>query len=1220
MFYKVLLFELRGQVRRPSFYIGLIATVLLIFLITTSVLLRAGEAQAMLKLNGPIMAARLLAFLSVVTLLIPLIVFGRAALRDVESGMEELVRATPAPRAGLLLARLGAAFLIVTLIYATAAPTAELAFRMPWVDTSLVGAFRADAYLRTYAFLLLPNILIFGCLAFVAASWTRGISSAYGLFILFVGLLIITTTTRLKFSPAAGPLLDPFGISALNRMTRYWATAQQNASAMPIKGILLWNRLLWGGIALSLLGATVVFLPRSVKGRRAAAGERAFLEAVTSHVAIPALQPGGATAMDQLWARLHYEARVALRSWTFLFMLILLAAVIIGLLLLPGEDVTAAYLPVTVSIAPNVTQAAALTGLLMIALFAGETVWRERASHISEIIDATPVPSIVLLGGKLGALALLTLVYLLVAMAVGIGFQLWRGSADIALGTFLVHGMLGVVAPLVMTAVLAILVHAMVPNKYVGHLAMLGFVAVSTTVYVYGFEDNLIHFATIPSLPVSVMNGFGHYLDAALWFTAYWAAASMILAILTQSLWARGLRTSLTDRIRNMRHRMSGASVAAGICALLVMAGCGSVIYWNTHVLNKIVTQWDIEVAKASYERHGSEDLRKPQPRIAEIDMSVDIDPDRRMLHASGRYLLVNRTAAPIDTVRVQFNDELNVEQVALQGAALVTQEPVFNDYVFQPAQALAPGESLTLTFAATMSNAGFRNGELASPAAINANGSFIDNSQFAPWIGIAPQFFLTDAVRRRKFGLPALGLAEHNGMIDEDRNFLARDSDFVRFGVTLSTNLDQTAIGPGSLKREWTEGGRRHFRYETDQPIMNFWSVLSGRYTTARGTWRNVELAVHHHPTQGQNVPRMLTAMQQSLDYYSNAFGPFQHSQLRIAEYPYGMLAQSWPATISMSESIAFMIDARADFVDWIGFVTAHEVAHQWWGHQAVPADMPGAQLLSETLAEYSALIVMEQLYGADRIRAYLQADLDFYLARRGKGDAETPLREVRLHQAHIAYKKGAVAMYAIKDAIGQEAMNRALRRYLEKFRNSSRPYPVANDFLTILREEAGPDHQALISDLFDRIVLWEFNAIQAHARPSNDGRWLVTVFVGARKVSADATGVEEPASLYDNVDIGLFDADPASREFTGRDVIALEKRRVSDTTMAFEFTTDRKPAFAGINPYLKLIEREPRDNLVPVTIKEEPALEQEEEDEEDNPDPITVSPAPSPGTLGGP
>lgn len=1201
MLHKVLLFELRYQIRRPSFYIGLTAAISLIFLIVTGVLLRAGDGQAMLKLNGPIMAARLLAALGVVTLLIPLIVFGRAALRDVESGMEELVRATPAPLSGLLLARAVAAFLVVTLIYATAAPTAEIGLRMPWVDASLAGALRLDAYLRTYAFLLLPNILIFGCIAFAAAAWTRGIASAYGLFLLFTGLLIVATTTRLKYSLLVGPLLDPFGIAALNRMTRYWATAQLNANPIPIEGVLLWNRLLWGSIALSLLAVTVPLLPRSVKGRRVSPGERPALEAITRHVAMPALRPGGATAMDQLRARLRYETRVALRSWTFLFMLMLLGAVVIGTLLLPSESVTASLLPMTVSIAPTVSQAAVLTGLLMIALFAGEAVWRERASRISEIIDATPVPSIVLLGGKLGALALLTLVYLLVAIAVGIGFQLWRGATDIAFGAFAVHGGLGAAAPLVMTATLAMLVHAMVPNKYVGHLVMLGFVVISTTAYIYGFEDNLIHFGTVPSLAVSVMNGFGQSLEAALWFAAYWAAASVIVAILAQLLWARGLRTSLMDRIRSAPLRLSRASIAAGICALLVMAGCGGVIYWNTHILNSFATQWDIERAKADYERQNTADLRKPQPRITEVDMAVDIDPDRRLLHASGTYRLVNRTGALIETVRVQFNDELKVERVALEGATMLTQEPVFNDYVFQPAEALAPGESLTLTFAATLSNAGFRHGQATQPSSINANGSFVDSNQFAPWIGVAPQFFLTDGVRRRKLGLPSLGFAEHNGMIGEDRNFLARDSDFVRFGVTLSTSPDQTAIGPGSLKREWTEGGRRYFRYETDQPIVNFWSILSGRYATARDRWGDVELAVLYHGAQGQNVPRMLRAMQQSLDYYSRTFGPFQHSQLRIAEYPYGMLAQSWPATISMSEPIAFMIDGRADIVDWIGFVTAHEVAHQWWGHQAVPADMPGAQLLSETLAEYSALMVMETLYGRDRIRAYLKADLDFYLAWRGKGDAESPLAQVRLHQAHIAYKKGAVAMYAIKDAIGQEAMDRALRRYLEKFRNSSRPYPVANDFLTILREEAGADHQALISDLFDAIVLWEFNVIQAQASPTSDGKWKVSLVAGSRKATSDASGTEQNAPLYDDVDIGLFEADPSARNFAARDVITLEKRRITDAMMSFDFTTDRRPRFAGINPYLKLIEREPRDNVIPVTFVERSAAASEETDEQE-------------------
>ena len=57
--------------------------------------------------------------------------------------------------------------------------------------------------------------------------------------------------------------------------------------------------------------------------------------------------------------------------------------------------------------------------------------------------------------------------------------------------------------------------------------------------------------------------------------------------------------------------------------------------------------------------------------------------------------------------------------------------------------------------------------------------------------------------------------------------NYLRQDGDFIDFKITVSTSPDQIAIAPGYLARGWTEGGRRYFRYEMDQPILNCFSVL---------------------------------------------------------------------------------------------------------------------------------------------------------------------------------------------------------------------------------------------------------------------------------------------------------------------------------------------------------------------------------------------------------
>jgi aminopeptidase N len=133
-----------------------------------------------------------------------------------------------------------------------------------------------------------------------------------------------------------------------------------------------------------------------------------------------------------------------------------------------------------------------------------------------------------------------------------------------------------------------------------------------------------------------------------------------------------------------------------------------------------------------------------------------------------------------------------------------------------------------------------------------------------------------------------------------------------------------------------------------------------------------------------------MLNALEAGLDYFRTNFGPYQFDHARIIEFPgYQSFAQAFAGTMPYSESIGFAADVTdKDSIDYVTYVTAHELAHQYWAHQVVGADMQGVTVTSETLAQYSALMVMKKLYGKDNIRRFLKYELDNYLAGR-KGDA---------------------------------------------------------------------------------------------------------------------------------------------------------------------------------------------------------------------------------------
>src|SRR5690606_16748439 len=145
---------------------------------------------------------------------------------------------------------------------------------------------------------------------------------------------------------------------------------------------------------------------------------------------------------------------------------------------------------------------------------------------------------------------------------------------------------------------------------------------------------------------------------------------------------------------------------------------------------------------------------------------------------------------------------------------------------------------------------------------------------------------------------------------------------------------------------------------------------------------------------------------------------------------------------------------------------VTAHEVGHQWWAHQIIGADMQGGTMLSETLAQYSALMVMKHQYGPDKIRRFLQFELDNYLRSRGQqGLEELPLYRVE-NQGYIHYRKRSLVMYLLQERMGEDAVNRALRRLVERFRFRGAPYARSTDLIRLLRDEASnAEQQALIT-----------------------------------------------------------------------------------------------------------------------------------------------------------
>jgi hypothetical protein len=283
---------------------------------------------------------------------------------------------------------------------------------------------------------------------------------------------------------------------------------------------------------------------------------------------------------------------------------------------------------------------------------------------------------------------------------------------------------------------------------------------------------------------------------------------------------------------------------------------------------------------------------------------------------------------------------------------------------------------------------------------------------------------------------------------------------------------------------------------------------------------------------------------------------------------------------------------------IDFTYFVTAHELGHQWWAHQLIGADVEGSNMMSESLAEYSALQVMAHKYGRDLMHRYLRHELDTYLrGRAGETRHEPPLALVQ-REPYVWYQKGGQVLYTIADYIGEDRFNLALHNFLMQYRYANAtnqvdahdsagaaaatdgPYPDTRMLVDAIRAQTPPELQYLVDDGFNRIVLYDNKAVSATSEKTPDGKYKVTLEVQARKLQADGNGVETPMPLADYIEIGVFSGKKDEEK-----PLYLKKEKITEEKNNFVIVVDEQPTLAGIDPYNKLIDRNADDNMIDVT-----------------------------------
>lgn len=1049
------------------------------------------------------------------------------------------------------------------------------------------------------------QIFVVGSLFFAVAALSRKLFVVYlqgvALFLIYLIFINVFNATRSLEHFWSG-LLDPIGFQLIDVVTRYWTVAEKNTRLLNWTGLLLYNRLLWIAVGCIALAVTYWLFPlsaealtsraqskRAARAAQANAEEEQLARAPRSFATqqLPKVRQifGRTLAWNQFLSLTRLHVRNITREIPFWAILVLLAAFSLMNGYFAGRANDENVWPVTFLMLNSVEGNAQILLYIVATLYAGELVWRERDTRFAGIHDALPMAENTDWWSKFSAVLFVEFWMLVLSMLCGMLMQTILGYFHYEFAQYLEELFLIVFPQIIGFTLIAFFVQTVVRNKFLGHAIVIAVFLAQAVLFRFGLENTLLLPGQIPPYTYSDMNGYGHFVQAILWSLVYWTSIFAILGVLSIALARRGAEDSLPARLRNLRQRLPGLLPVTALLVIIASAS-GAWYFYNTHVLNEFLTSKQQRDIQAGYERDFRKYRMLPQPKVTSVDAQIDLDPAHRSFTGTAQYILQNKTTQAIRDIHITDSKQSITEVSFDRPFHRVLQTPRDLYSIYQLDQPLQPGQALNMRFKVGYQSRGFKDGSERPELA--HSGMFFD-SEYFPYIGYNENLELADPRRRREEKLaPLQDMPQRFDPYWSRVNLFTPDADWIHYHTVVSTPDTQTALAPGYPERTWNANGRHYYEYSmADQPILDFFAYITGRYSIKRENYKGVNIEVYYDAAHPYDIDDMIASSKAGLDYYQANFSPFQFHQFRVVEFPrYRQFAQSFPNTVPYTETwfVSRVRDPHKE-IDMVYFVTAHELAHQWWGHQLIGGQVAGSNMMSESLAEYSALRVMEKRYGEAQMHKFLSHELDGYL--RGRSNEirhESPLGQVQ-REAYVWYQKGSMIFYALSDYIGEDKLNAALRNFLlaNRYANANasqdQPYPNTVALETALTQATPPELQYFIKDSFEKITLYDNKATSATVKKQPNGKYLVSVTVQGGKKYADGNGVETDTPMHDYNDVGVVAGKKGEEE-----PLALRKEWITGQPQTFTFVVDKPPTRAGIDPLNKLIDHNGDDNLADV------------------------------------
>lgn len=1140
-----------------------------------------------LAMNSPVALHLMTCILGMMIFFVNAYPFGEGIDKDYETKFHQIIFTKPISKELYLLWKYCSG-MILALFFALLIPfTLYLTSHLPIINELFLIDNKVLYYLYPVLVILLPNTLFGAGLVLLIITKTKRLAPVnLGLLFVFISMpLLSILASNLDLSETLA-YFDPFALHASTHAIRYWSVAQQTTELIPLEGPLLINRLIWSslGVAMFLISLKRFTIlegdQKTLKIEPSVLPKKRFL--AKNGLQFFQVTPN---SLRTLIALSKFELKQITKNKQFL--LVLLTSVFVTLTSLSNLDelFSMPSWPLTSVLINHIAPLFTFFMMIITASFAGEIVWRDKERKLHEVVAVKPLSNFTFFLSKLLALCGLQLLLFTGLMALLIAYQAYNSYFNFELSLYLRTFYFYMFVPLILFNILALFIQIISPNKNLGAVIIFAFWWATSQLPTIGLDHILYRFGHIPVGPYTDLNGYANSLYPFTVMALYWGCLYLLLAKASIIIWPRELALSKRERLLKLSwsritRKEKTLSVVLGSCFILL----GAHIFYNTNTLNYYQSPKQKNRAQALYELNYKAFQYRPIPTHHHLSIEMAFDPHNRQIVAESQIVYRNNNSLPVDEFLMRFKQGVIVHELKWsRPVEKLKYDPKTRFHLMRLNPPLMPGEELIMDIHSEAIYRGFQNTGIFTT--LNAKYSYFGVDEFLPTFGYSSILEMTEEAQRIKEGLPKdVTLAPANNQRALYETYLPGVSSWATAEIKISLPETHQAFFPGKLIKNVSQKGFNHFTYKTERKTLPFFTMATGDYEVLKDSWNSIDLEIHYYHSHDWNIDRMMEGMKHSLELFTQEFSPYQFDSLTLVEIPnYSRFAQALPGLISFSEGIGFT--TRVDLedeeaIDFPYYIVAHEVAHMWWAHQVIGADVEGATMLSESLAQYSAYLVMEERYGRHMMRRFLRHELHGYLnARSRTSRKEFPLAYTD-NSPFIHYQKGGLVFYALSYFLGKDRVNQVLREFINRYAFQGPPFATSIELVEDLIKAAPEDYQQMVRDLFYQITLYDMHTENILVRQENDLSYTAIIKGKVEKFYADEWGNELKAPLNDHIPVLLFDED-------GK-IVYDKPHLITDRDVHIELNLDEKPYSGGIDPLNILIDKSPRRNSVDVDFEQ--------------------------------